>query len=49
MIAVTWFQAAQYCRWLSEQEGIPEEQMCYPPADQIKPGMNAAGYIASQW
>jgi len=28
---VTWYQAAEYCRWLSEQEGIPEEQMVYPP------------------
>jgi formylglycine-generating enzyme required for sulfatase activity len=39
MIGVTWFQAAQYCRWLSEQEGVPEDQMCYPPLDKIKPGM----------
>jgi hypothetical protein len=30
--AVTWYQAAQYCRWLSEQEDIPESQMCFPPA-----------------
>ncbi len=37
--AATWFEAARYCRWLSEQEGIPEDQMCYPPASQIKPGM----------
>lgn len=35
---VTWLQAAQYCRWLSEQEGIAEGQMCYPPVDQLKPG-----------
>ena len=27
--------AAQYCRWLSEQEGIPEEQMCLPPLAEI--------------
>jgi len=39
MIGVSWFQAAQYCRWLSEQEGIPEDEMCYPSLDQIKPGM----------
>ena len=31
MSFLTWFEAAQYCRWLSEQEGIPKEQMCYPP------------------
>jgi formylglycine-generating enzyme required for sulfatase activity len=28
--AVTWYEAAQYCRWLSEQEGIPEHEMVYP-------------------
>lgn len=27
--------AARYCRWLSEQEGIPEEEMCYPPSDEF--------------
>jgi|GEM_PF-1257094 len=32
------FEAARYCRWLSEQEGIPEDQMCYPPEKQIKEG-----------
>jgi formylglycine-generating enzyme required for sulfatase activity len=36
---VSWFQAAMYCRWLSEQEGIPEDQMCFPPIAQIKEGM----------
>ena len=30
IIAATWYDAAQYCRLLSEQEGIPEEQMVYP-------------------
>jgi formylglycine-generating enzyme required for sulfatase activity len=33
---VTWYDAAQYCRWLSEREGIPEEQMCYPPVAAIQ-------------
>jgi serine/threonine protein kinase/formylglycine-generating enzyme required for sulfatase activity len=37
--AVSWFDAACYCRWLSDQEGIQEEQMCFPPINQIKPGM----------
>ncbi len=35
---MSYYQAAQYCRWLSEQEGIPEDQMCYPPIPQIKEG-----------
>jgi serine/threonine protein kinase len=33
---VPWYVAAQYCRWLSEREGVPESEMCYPPIDQIK-------------
>jgi formylglycine-generating enzyme required for sulfatase activity len=37
--AVSWFDAACYCRWLSEQEHVSEDQMCYPPIDKIKPGM----------
>ena len=35
----SWLDAVEYCRWLSDQEGIPEGQMCYPPLDQIKQGM----------
>jgi formylglycine-generating enzyme required for sulfatase activity len=26
---VPWFEAAAYCNWLSEQEGIGEDQRCY--------------------
>jgi hypothetical protein len=36
---MTWFEAAQYCNWLSQQEGIPEEQWVYPPLQQIAEGM----------
>ncbi|NNE01419.1 MAG: protein kinase [Pirellulaceae bacterium] len=39
MNSVSWFAAARYCRWLSEQEGIAEDQMCYPPLEEIKPGV----------
>ena len=35
----TWYEAAAYCRWLNEQEGIPENQMCYPPVPEIKHDM----------
>jgi formylglycine-generating enzyme required for sulfatase activity/serine/threonine protein kinase len=38
-IGINWFMAAEYCRWLSETEGVPEEQMCFPPFGDIKEGM----------
>jgi formylglycine-generating enzyme required for sulfatase activity len=38
-VMMTWFEAAQYCNWLSQQEGIPEDEWCYPALDQIKEGM----------
>lgn len=43
MVAMTWYEAAWYCNWLSEQEGIPDDQWCYQPTDQGKygPGMKA--------
>ncbi len=31
---VTWYDAAAYCNWLSEQDGIPKEQWCYLPNDK---------------
>ena len=31
MIGVTWYGAAAYCNWLSEQEGLPKDQWCYLP------------------
>jgi formylglycine-generating enzyme required for sulfatase activity len=41
---VSWFMAAAYCNWLSEKEGIPREQWCYP--EKIGEGMRmAAGYL----
>src|SRR5208282_6147143 len=29
MTAVDWYAASAYCNWLSEREGIPEDQWCY--------------------
>jgi formylglycine-generating enzyme required for sulfatase activity len=29
MIGVTWYGAAAYCNWLSQQEGLSEVQWCY--------------------
>ncbi len=33
---VTWYDAAQYCRWLSEVEGVPETEMCYPSIEELE-------------
>jgi eukaryotic-like serine/threonine-protein kinase len=39
---MTWFEAAHYCDWLSEQEKIPREQWCYDPkGGTYGPGMKA--------
>ena len=31
---VSWYEAAEYCNWLSQQEGLPEDQWVYQPNDQ---------------
>ena len=34
---VNWFEAVLYCRWVSDREKIPEDQMCFPPiADMVQ-------------
>ncbi|MBM3983938.1 MAG: formylglycine-generating enzyme family protein, partial [Planctomycetes bacterium] len=30
-VSMTWYQAAEYCNWLSAREGIPRDQWCYEP------------------
>ena len=32
---VSWYSAAKYCRWLSEEEGVAEEQMCFPTIENL--------------
>lgn len=41
MLGMTWFEAARYCNWLSEQEGIQADQWCYETNEnqQYGPGM----------
>lgn len=36
--SVSWYEAARYCRWLSDLEEMDEDQKCYPPIDQIVEG-----------
>ncbi len=31
VLGISWFQAAEYCNWLSKQEGLPESEWCYVP------------------
>jgi serine/threonine protein kinase/formylglycine-generating enzyme required for sulfatase activity len=38
ILEVTWFQAAQFCNWLSRQDGIPRDQWCYPDAGELDYG-----------
>jgi formylglycine-generating enzyme required for sulfatase activity len=51
--SVTWFDAARYCNWLSQQEGIPEREWCFEPNSdgvfaagmRMKPGyLSLSGY-----
>jgi serine/threonine protein kinase/formylglycine-generating enzyme required for sulfatase activity len=34
--SVDWYQAAAYCNWLSQEEGIAEDQWCYLPNEARK-------------
>jgi formylglycine-generating enzyme required for sulfatase activity len=44
LTSVTWYEAAAYCNWLSQQEDIPQDQWCYlPNADgRLAAGMQVA-------
>jgi formylglycine-generating enzyme required for sulfatase activity len=43
---VKWFEAVQYCRWISEGEGISEEEQCYPDRYSIGTDTKLApGYL----
>jgi len=54
--SVSWYDAAAYCNWLSEQEGIPENQWCYEPnaaksfGEGMKIRVGRQGYrLPSEW
>jgi serine/threonine protein kinase/formylglycine-generating enzyme required for sulfatase activity len=42
--SITWYEAAEYCNWLSAQDGIDREQWCYRPNKdgQYRDGMKLA-------
>ena len=45
-VVLTWYDAAAYCRWLDDQDHVPEEECCYPPIPEIKEGMRVRpGYL----
>jgi formylglycine-generating enzyme required for sulfatase activity/tetratricopeptide (TPR) repeat protein len=45
---MTWYQMAQFCRWLSAKEGLPEDEMCFPVVSEIGPGMLMRPYWQSR-
>jgi serine/threonine-protein kinase len=43
---VTYDEAAGYCNWLSKQEGLPQEQLCYVPGDARGGMLMAPDYLS---
>ncbi len=43
-VDLSWYDAARYCNWLSQTEGLPENQWCYErnAASEYAEGMRAA-------
>lgn len=35
-IGMTWYEAAAYCNWLSQKDGLTEDQWCYEPNAEKK-------------
>jgi formylglycine-generating enzyme required for sulfatase activity len=39
VLYMDWYTAARYCNWLSDQEGIPPSQWCYPKGALLRSGL----------
>ncbi len=45
-VAVSWYDTARYCNWLSEQEGLPRDQWVYPDGIDDERGLELpANYL----
>ena len=43
---IDWYDAAEFCNWLSKEEGIPQDQWCYDPDQRFASGMRLrANYL----
>jgi formylglycine-generating enzyme required for sulfatase activity len=53
VIGTNWFQAAQYCNWLSKREGLPESEWCYEPLHDPNEwplfAVSSVGLLHSPW
>src|SRR5581483_891402 len=51
VISTSWFQAAQYCNWLSQQEKLPESEWCYETVVDPKTvqAVSSLGLMAGSW
>jgi formylglycine-generating enzyme required for sulfatase activity len=47
---MTWYLAAEYCNWLSRQEGLSREEWCYEPtkAEEYADGMRLAPHYLAR-
>ncbi len=43
-VVASWYRVAEYCNWLSKEEGLPETQWCYEPSQkgEYEEGMKPA-------
>ena len=38
-VAITWYEAAQYCNWLSIRDGLPTSEWCFPEVEGFESGL----------